>query len=173
MAFNIPPPPSSEDVGSHVWKVWFSRLQQAFTSIFIGVSQGGTGLSTLGTPNQILGVNNAGTALEYKTLNLPKRILSISGVSGSYTCRWDLYDEIRLTVSGNVSLLFSGATNGQGCVLTLKNTQAVSLPANVRFNTVIQAYSGPALLGTLDKLGFSFDQDDSKYDLVSIIRNIT
>lgn len=36
----------------------------------LSVSRGGTGLSAVGTSNQILGVNNAGNANEYKTLSV-------------------------------------------------------------------------------------------------------
>lgn len=35
----------------------------------LSVSRGGTGLSALGTSNQVLGVNNAGNAAEYKTIS--------------------------------------------------------------------------------------------------------
>jgi hypothetical protein len=38
------------------------------TGGLVPVSQGGTGLTTLGAANQVLGVNNAGTALIYKTI---------------------------------------------------------------------------------------------------------
>lgn len=68
MAFKLPPPPLVNDTNSFVWKDWFNRLQTAFTSIFITVDQGGTGLAAVGAANQVLGVDNAGTGLEYKSI---------------------------------------------------------------------------------------------------------
>ncbi len=34
----------------------------------LSISNGGTGLTSIGSPNQVLGVNATGTTLEYKTL---------------------------------------------------------------------------------------------------------
>ncbi|MDG0816174.1 tail fiber domain-containing protein [Bdellovibrio svalbardensis] len=57
------------------------------TQISSGVlpaSRGGTGLSSLGTANQVLGVNNAGTAAEYKTITAGSGV-SISHGANSIT----------------------------------------------------------------------------------------
>lgn len=67
MATNIlPAPPSNQPIVSDpksgktdtVWWKWFSRLQLTLAQY----------LPTLGSANQILGVNAAGMANEYKTL---------------------------------------------------------------------------------------------------------
>lgn len=68
MAFKLPPPPLGGDVNTFVWKDWFNKLQQAFKNIFITVDQGGTGLSSLGTSNQVLGVDSTASGLEYKSI---------------------------------------------------------------------------------------------------------
>ena len=89
MAFNLPPPPIGEDITSPVWRDWFFKLRQAFVvagsiswSVLTGTpttltgygitsplptAEGGTGLSTIGTANQVLAVNAGATALEYQT----------------------------------------------------------------------------------------------------------
>lgn len=48
------------------------------------VATGGTGLSTLGTSNQILGVNTGATGLEYKTVT-PGTGISVTNAAGSIT----------------------------------------------------------------------------------------
>jgi hypothetical protein len=50
----------------------------------ISTSKGGTGLTTIGTANQILGVNTSGTGLEYKTLVAGTNI-TITPSAGSLT----------------------------------------------------------------------------------------
>lgn len=50
----------------------------------IATTLGGTGLTTIGSANQVLGVNTAGTGLEYKTVTAGTAI-SVSQVAGSIT----------------------------------------------------------------------------------------
>lgn len=101
-----------------------------------------------------------------------KRVKLITTASGTIVCNWDLYDEIRITTVGAVNLTFSGATDGQGCVLTIKGGNAVTLPASVRYNSLISLYVPTAGATAIDKLGFSFDMGDNKYDTVSIVKGI-
>lgn len=51
----------------------------------VPVSNGGTGLTTLGTGNQLLGVNSGASAAEYKTLNGTSNQISVSHAAGSIT----------------------------------------------------------------------------------------
>lgn len=101
-----------------------------------------------------------------------KRVQLIATASGSITCDWSLWDEIRIVTVGAVSLLFSGATDGQGCVVTIKGGNPVTLPANIRYNSLINLYIPTSGATAIDKLGFSYDQNDSKYDTVSIVKGI-
>lgn len=84
MAFKLPTPPLGLDVNTFVWKDWFNKLQQAFTNIFITVDQGGTGLATLGTSNQVLGVDSSASGLEYKSIVAGSNV-SVSHGAGSIT----------------------------------------------------------------------------------------
>lgn len=80
------------------------------------VGNGGTGLTALGTSNQLLGVNAGGTALEYKNLS---SILSAGtgiGLSGT--------NSITVSNNGILSIATSGpitSTGGQAPTLTFAN----------------------------------------------------
>lgn len=101
-----------------------------------------------------------------------KRVQKVTGASGTVTCDWDLYDDIRITTVGTVNLAFSGAVDGQGCILTVRGGNTVNLPANVRYNNSNLAFTATPGGTSIDKLGFIYDNDDTKYDLVSVIKNI-
>lgn len=47
----------------------------------LGISKGGTNLTSLGTANQVLGVNNGATALEYKTITAGSNITITHGTN--------------------------------------------------------------------------------------------
>jgi len=106
-----------------------------------------------------------------------RRILDVPNTdSGSFACDWSAYDEIRLLLTTDTSLSFAGAADGQGCILKLKQDatggHAVTLPAAVRFNALIQTYTSTRTPGKADKIGFVFDGGDSRYDFVSIVPGI-
>ena len=96
--------------------------------------------------------------------------------SGSANCDWNAYDEIRVTLTANTTFTFSGALDGQGCVLKLKQdaigARTVTLPGGVRFNSLITAYFNTSAANKADKVGFVYDGTDSKYDIVSIVPGI-
>lgn len=78
-------------------------------------SKGGTGLSTLGSANQQLRVNGAGTALEYFTPS--------GGGSG-----WSLTGN-----SGTTSSNFIGTTDAQPLIIKTNNTEAARILSNGNF----------------------------------------
>jgi len=101
-----------------------------------------------------------------------KRVQTLVAQSGAVTCDWSLYDEYRISTTGPISLTFTGATDGQGCILTLKGGNAASLPVNVRFNSVSLIYYPTTGPGAIDKLGFFYDLSELKYDLVSVVKGL-
>lgn len=105
---------------------------------------------------------------------IKRRIQVVSSASGAVTCDWSLFDEIRLTLTGNVVLTFTGASDGQGCTLKLvqdaTGSRTVTLASNVRFNADITAYTPTATANKGDRLGFIRDGIDNKYDFVSLIK---
>lgn len=106
-----------------------------------------------------------------------RRILTVPNTdSGSLVCDWAAYDEIRITLTTHTTLQFDGAIDGQGCILKLKQDAAggwaVSLPAQVRFNSLIDSYNNTRDPGRADKIGFVHDAGDARYDFVSIVPGI-
>lgn len=103
-----------------------------------------------------------------------RRVQTVAGVSGTVACDWSLYDEIRLALTGNVALTFSGAADGQGCTLKISQDAAgsrtVALPGNVRYSTDITGYAPSTAGSKTDRIGFIHDAGDSKYDFVSVIK---
>jgi len=67
----------------------------------LGVANGGTGLTTIGTANQVLAVNAGATALEYQTLSTGGTVTSVA-VSGSDGIEVDSGSPI--TSSGTIAL---------------------------------------------------------------------
>lgn len=109
--------------------------------------------------------------------NASRRILTVTSASGAVVCNWLLYDEIRLRLTGPITLNFTGARDGQGCLLKIQQDavggRLVTLPANVRFNTLVQFYAPSPNPGIVDKIGFIYDGADSSYDLSALIQGIT
>ena len=77
----------------------------------ITVSDGGTGLSALGTANQILGVNAGATALEYKTLASGFSNMQVFETSGTFTVPAGI-TVVKVTVVGGGGN--GGNTSGTG-----------------------------------------------------------
>lgn len=96
--------------------------------------------------------------------------------SGSVACDWSAWDEIRVTLTANTTFSFSGALDGQGCVLKLKQDatggRTVTLGAEVRYNSLIAVFNVTPTAGKADKVGFVYDGTDTRYDIVSVVPGI-
>jgi len=101
-----------------------------------------------------------------------KRIQKVASASGTVACDWGVYNDIRISSVGTVNPTFSGAEDGQACIITFKGGNTVNLPANVRYNAANTGYTATAGGSAIDKLGFIYDVDDDKYDLVSVVKGI-
>lgn len=90
---SLPPPPNGQSIAdidtkkdkdqkitevkprtNWTWQDWFQRLWEKLSTITV--------LPTLGSSNQLLGVNSAGTDLEYKTLGVQSVAGTLPAVSG-------------------------------------------------------------------------------------------
>jgi trimeric autotransporter adhesin len=91
------------------------------------ISKGGTGLSSSGTANQILGVNGAGSALEYKSVTAGSGVtitqsaggieISATGIGGSVTNVSGLAPvQVVAGTSTPVISIASGSVNGQALI---------------------------------------------------------
>lgn len=103
-----------------------------------------------------------------------RRVNTVPSATGAITIDWSLFDEVRLTLTGNVTLTFTGATDGQGCILKLiqdsTGSRTVSLPASVRFSDDVSTFTPSAAALKADRVGFIYDTIDAKYDFVSVIK---
>lgn len=146
----LPPPVD----GKSAYQIWLDEGNTGTEADFLASLQGAQGLPS----------------------NVSRRIQTINSASGAIICNWALYDEIRLRLVGDVSLVFQNAVDGQGCLLKLTQDaaggRAVTLPASVRYNTLLTAYVASSAPGLADKVGFIYDSGDSKYDLVSLVPGI-
>lgn len=119
----------------------------------IPVNLGGTGLIGLGTANQILGTNAAGTGLEYKTVTAGTGI-SVSNSAGAITVNNTGVTSVALsapsifTVSGSpvtttgtltfalanqaVNTVFAGPSSGGSAAPTFRALTAADLPIKLR-----------------------------------------
>ena len=136
------------------------------------VSEGGQGFT--GTLSEWL---DAQRGPEGPSSNMSRRIQTISGASGAVICNWALYDEIRITVTGPITFSFSGARDGQGCMLKLTQDNVgnhpVTFPTNVKYNALLISWGSPRPAGMVDKVGFVYDGSSSSYDLVSVVPDIS
>ena len=94
-------------------------------------SKGGTGMSTIGAANTLLGVTTDGTALEYKTLNGTANQITVTQAAGSST----------------VALATNPVVPGTGGMVVPAGTtaQRVTAPGVIRLNTTstsFEAYDG-------------------------------
>lgn len=96
--------------------------------------------------------------------------------TGSVTCDWNSYDEIRVTLTADTTVYMTGALDGQGCVLLLKQdsvgARAVQFGQNVRFNNLISTYNPTVAANKADRLGFVYNADDEAYDMQAIVDGI-
>jgi hypothetical protein len=78
----------------------------------VAVADGGTGLSTLGTANQLLGVNNGATGLEYKSLLGTTNQITVTHAAGSITLA--LPQNIHTTATPTFGAINLGSATGAG-----------------------------------------------------------
>lgn len=88
---------------------------------------------------------------------------------------WSLAPVAKITLDRATTVFtFSGATAGQRCILKLKQDgtggRLITLPASVRYGTDIASITLTITLNKMDFIGFIYDADDSKYDLVSFVK---
>ena len=136
------------------------------------VSEGGQGFT--GTLSEWLEAQRGPAG---PSSNMARRIQTISSASGAVVCNWELYDEIRITVAGPITFTFTGAKDGQGCMLKLTQNNVgdhpVTFPANVKYNALLISWGSPRPAGMVDKVGFVYDGGSSSYDLVSVVPDIS
>lgn len=136
------------------------------------LQMGGNRITNLGTPQSS---TDAATKAYADSIRNP-RVFKNAAATGNITLNCALYDEFRLTLAGNVTLAFSGAVDGQGVRLKLKQSASssytVTMPASVRYNADIPSYTMTPTASKSDKLGLQYDGDDTKYDLLAVVQSL-
>lgn len=143
----------------------------------VTINPTGVVLSTeKGAANGVATLDASGLVPLSQLRYIPRRIQTLTNVSGAVSLDWSTYDEIRLTLTGNTILTFTGALDGQGCILKIREDatggHALVLPMSVRYNTDINTYVQTTTANAIDRLGFIYDGEDAKYDFVSMTRNL-
>lgn len=109
----------------------------------------------------------------YPVRNGKKRIGTYA-YAANITVDWGKYDLVRITLTGNTTLTFSGAVDGQNCHLELKQdatgSRLATMPASVRYSADIPSITLTTTASKFDKLGFQYHSTDTKYDLVSVVK---
>jgi len=122
----------------------------------VNTGHGGTGLTSIGTADQVLGVNSAGTALEYKTiaagtgisvtpganvltiantgvLSFSQTVPSFLSISGATSATGDVSSAITLATQ-SANTVFAGPTSGGAATPTFRALTAADV------STAIQLY---------------------------------
>jgi len=95
----------------------------------LAISRGGTGLSSLGIANQLLGVNSGATALEYK--NISSLLTAGSGINITGTTNATIANTGVLSLNSSTGSLTLQGTTNQVNVSTVGSTITLSTPQNI------------------------------------------
>lgn len=93
--------------------------------------------------------------------------------ASSVTIDWSLANCHRLTLSGaTTSITMTNGRDGEKLILELKQdstgSRLITLPAKVRFGSIIPSVILSTGANKIDKLGFMYNATDDKYDLVAV-----
>lgn len=110
----------------------------------------------------------------YTVRNSKKRIGAPAWAS-SMTLDWGKYDVIRITLAGATTMTFSGAVDGQTCMLELTQdatgSRTVTWPASVRWSSDLPVPVLSTAANKVDRLGFIYVGGAvTKYDGAAVVR---
>ncbi|MFP5519911.1 MAG: hypothetical protein ACLGGX_08405 [Bdellovibrionia bacterium] len=116
----------------------------------VGVANGGTGLTALGTANQLLGVNSGATAAEYKTLNGTTNQLNVTHAAGAITLSTpqDIHSGASPTFAGLTLTGFSGFVRATSGALSASALSSSDVTTALGYTPVNKA--GDTMTGTLN-----------------------
>ena len=114
-----------------------TSLDPTHLSAAVGTAKGGTGLTSIGTANQILGVNNGASGLEYKTMTAGTGITVTHGANSVTIAATN-------TNAGTVTSIATGSGLSGGAIT---NTGTISL-ASTAANTMLANATGSGAVPT-------------------------
>jgi len=102
-----------------------------------------------------------------------KRIATPSWAA-SMTLDWSLCDVYRISLGGNTTFTFSGASDGQNCQIELTQdatgARLVTWPTSVRFSGDITSPTLTTTPAKMDRIGFQANTGLNKYDCVAVVK---
>lgn len=163
-----------------------SGLSLAVTLGTVGVSKGGTGLTTTPSSGQLLIGNGSGFTLSMLTAGAGVTITNAAGSItiaappriGTATCSTTTAlnfadaDIVRVTLTQSTTFTFAGAVDGQKIILELtqdnSGNRSVVWPASVAYPTQISSIVLSTGANKRDRVGFIYNSASGKYDLVAV-----
>ena len=120
----------------------------------------------------ILGYRNTASDQFYPVyLRKVEEAVIILTSAASVTVDWNKGRAQKITLAHDVAFTFSGGKEGTGLILRVKQNDsaanAPSWPGTIRYGDDITSITISATLSKKTYLGFIYDADDAKYDLVS------
>ena len=105
--------------------------------------------------------------------NIQSAVISLTS-GASLTVDWSQGKTQKVTAGHDIAFTFSGASDGDKLLLIVKQDPAVlrnpTLPATVRYGTDITTWILTQTYSKKDRIGFVYDGDDTKYDLVALVQ---
>jgi hypothetical protein len=90
--------------------------------------------------------------------------------AGTVDANWGAYDEVRITLTGNLAMTFSNASDGQRLMIRLKQGGAgnytLTLPPSIRYPADFSSVTLSIGVGRVDRIALVYNLDDDKYDIL-------
>lgn len=142
-----------------------------------------------GAADQIAAQSNAALGQSFDSLDAILEAIASSASAGakpyipeikdvayaaSSTADFSDADVIRITLAGNPTITLAGGSDGQKCILELKQdatgSRTVTWGANVRFGSDLPSITLSTAGGALDRVGLIYNAAGAKYDVVALSR---
>ncbi|SFB02602.1 hypothetical protein SAMN04515620_11333 [Collimonas sp. OK607] len=108
------------------------------------------------------------------SIGTPAKRIAAPTWSATITLDWSSYDVYRITLSGATTFTFTGATDGQNCMLELlqdgAGSRLVTWPATTRFSADLPAPTLTTIASKMDRIGFQANAGLNKYDCVAVVK---
>lgn len=131
--------------------------------------------------SSVTGLNFVGTGVTATTsggnvtVTCNKTTLSNVAYGATPTVDWTGVDVARILLTGTCTPTFTGAVDGQKCILEVwqdgtGSRSMVLTSANVRYGTDITSITFTTTASKKDRVGFIYDAAANKYDVVAVVK---
>lgn len=109
---------------------------------------------------------------DYEPSYVTNRVTNYTG-SGTINVDWSNTDTFRLHLTGNATLTFSGAIDGQKCLLEIiqdaTGGRTVTFPDDIAYSSNLPSALVSTAANKRDKQGYIYNSSAAKYDLVAVM----